>query len=65
MRKLIDSGKEILVRDENNTMGACIIAVVMAELKYPKEAREIFNQLLESHPNNPYFLVNLAHLELL
>jgi tetratricopeptide (TPR) repeat protein len=30
-----------------------------------KEAREIFNQLMESNPNNLNNLINMAHLEFL
>lgn len=37
----------------------------MAELSYFKEAKEIFNQLIEFSNQHPHILLNKAHLEFL
>ena len=76
MRKLLEFGKEVIIKDECNAQAANVIAVVFAELRFYfitafyfirhfKEAREIFNQLMETNPNNLNNLINMAHLEFL
>lgn len=62
---MIENVRHLLTSiEDNNVYAALVIGIVMAELRNFREAKEIFNQLLDSS-QNIYILVNLGHLEFL
>ena len=61
----MDTAKSILQLEENNLFAAMLIGIVMAESRKFKEAKDLFNLLVENAPNYTNVLLNLAHLEFL